>query len=406
MRTFGFPILLLILAVAGYFAYQSHEAQQTQINNLAEEVQEAKLGAFRPSGYTGTLLTRLNEGGSESSFNTTPCTTPDGQTISTSAVGDYIVLTINPGAANEEKISATAVSCSGTTLTWTTGTRGLSFLSTSQVAANVNQHSIGETVIISNDDQFLATQYVNVDSNQTIAGQKTFTLGALFSTAASSTAECTVNSEYCTKLYIDNSVNQGAATSTETAGGIVELATAQEQASSTPTTPNIPLVLQAENASSSPSIGCQSGYSGIIGAGCAAVGDLDGTLWDSIVGNLAVANTWDAVQTFNHAIVGSSTPLTDGATVTVNWASSNTQEVVLGGNRTIAFSNLTTGTSIKLLLCQDGTGSRTISSWPSEMRWQFGSAPTLTTTADKCDVISLFTSTSTDTVFGAISPNF
>lgn len=161
--------------VAGDNVSQVEEmAIQSRIEERIDGQLTDSLGAFRPSGYTGKLLTRLQQGGSETTLNTTPCTTPDGQTISTSATGDYIVLTVNPGAANEEKISASAVSCSGTTLTWTIENRGLSFVATSTVTANKKQHAIGETVIISNDDHFLSTQYPSRDADETITGQWTF----------------------------------------------------------------------------------------------------------------------------------------------------------------------------------------------------------------------------------------
>jgi hypothetical protein len=237
MKTLLTLLGIALVSLSGFLGYQVSKPDT--------------FGAFRPSGYSGKLLTRLNSGGAESSFNTTPCTTPDGQTIIANAIGDFIVITVNPGASNEEKISASTVSCSGTTLTWTIANRGLSFASaTSTITANKKQHAIGETVIISNDDQFLATQYVDIDSTQIIAALKTFTLGALFSTAASSTDECTAGNEYCTKTYIDNSVNQGAATSTESTGGIVELATQIEMASSTDYGSTRPLVLQAKYATS------------------------------------------------------------------------------------------------------------------------------------------------------------
>src|SRR3990167_7616364 len=184
----GFVSVGLVLAVAAisfaWFAVD-YQARQHAKENAAKDSELELLwnkvaggqtfGAFRPSGYTGKLLTRLEQAGTETTFNTSPCTTPDGQTITANAIGDFIVITVNPGATNEEKISATTVSCSGTTLSWTIANRGLSFASaTSTVAANKTQHAIGERVIISNDDQFLATQYVDIDSTQTIYGIKYF----------------------------------------------------------------------------------------------------------------------------------------------------------------------------------------------------------------------------------------
>lgn len=84
-----------------------------------------------------------------------------------------------------------------------------------------------------------------------------------------------------------------------------------------------------------------------------------------------------------------STPytLTDGATVAVNWNNGLVQKVTLGGNRTFTFSNPVAGARYLLELTQDSSGSRT-ATWPT-IKWQGGSAPTLTTTAGKTDLIAL-----------------
>lgn len=98
---------------------------------------------------------------------------------------------------------------------------------------------------------------------------------------------------------------------------------------------------------------------------------------------------------------------TDGATITVDWSKANTHEVVLGAaGRTLAFSNVSTGTSIKLWVWQDGTGSRTITTYPAGIHWAGGTAPTLTTTAGKFDILVFTTSTSTTQFTGAASLNY
>lgn len=75
---------------------------------------------------------------------------------------------------------------------------------------------------------------------------------------------------------------------------------------------------------------------------------------------------------------------TDGATVTFDLSVSLTHLVVLGGNRTLAISNPQAGGKFDVLLKQDATGSRTVTWW-SGISWGGGSAPTLTTTANKTD---------------------
>ena len=76
----------------------------------------------------------------------------------------------------------------------------------------------------------------------------------------------------------------------------------------------------------------------------------------------------------------------DGATITFDLNAGNVHAVTLGGNRTLALSNATPGQKFCVRLKQDGTGSRTVTWW-STISWAGGSAPTLTTTANKADLI-------------------
>ena len=92
-------------------------------------------------------------------------------------------------------------------------------------------------------------------------------------------------------------------------------------------------------------------------------------------------NNWTAGQS------GEITALTDGVTITIDMADSNTFSVTLGGNRTFANpSNDTAGQSGSIFITQDGTGSRT-ASWGTDWEFAGGTAPTLTTTAAASDRI-------------------
>jgi len=93
----------------------------------------------------------------------------------------------------------------------------------------------------------------------------------------------------------------------------------------------------------------------------------------------------DAAQTFTAAQRGTIVTLTDGATITPDFATANNFTVTLGGNRTIANpTNLTAGQSGSIFLVQDGTGSRT-ASWGSYWDFAGAAAPTLTTDANAVD---------------------
>ena len=120
--------------------------------------------------------------------------------------------------------------------------------------------------------------------------------------------------------------------------------------------------------------------------------DLSGYAQDSDIGSTIQAfdadtAKTDVAQTYSAAQRGTITTLTDGATVTPDFAASNNYTLTLGGNRTIANpTNLTTGQSGSIFLVQDGTGSRTVS-WGSYWDFAGGTAPTLTTTAAAVDRI-------------------
>jgi len=80
--------------------------------------------------------------------------------------------------------------------------------------------------------------------------------------------------------------------------------------------------------------------------------------------------------------------LTDGATINTNWNNGNTQSVTLGGNRTMAApTNPKDGATYTYIIKQDATGSRTLT-WFT-IKWAGGTAPVLTTTANKYDIITL-----------------
>lgn len=94
-------------------------------------------------------------------------------------------------------------------------------------------------------------------------------------------------------------------------------------------------------------------------------------------------------------------------TITIDATQGNTAIVTLTSTgRTVVFSKPQPNMVMRFFVCEDSTGSRTITSWPSNFRWSGGSAPTLTTAANKCDIISLITASSTASIFAAPSLNY
>lgn len=97
------------------------------------------------------------------------------------------------------------------------------------------------------------------------------------------------------------------------------------------------------------------------------------------------ASTATASRTFEAAIVETPAVANTGTAYTITDRSLH--DLTLTGNCTFTFPALTAGKQFTILLKQDGTGSRTVT-WPSSVRWAGGTAPTITATATKTDVLS------------------
>lgn len=103
----------------------------------------------------------------------------------------------------------------------------------------------------------------------------------------------------------------------------------------------------------------------------------------------------NVVQSFSVAQRGTVSALTDGSTITPDFAAANNFSLTIGGNRTLANpTNLTAGQSGVIVITQDGTGSRTLA-YGSYWKFSNGTAPTLTTTASAVDVLAYYVESST-----------
>lgn len=74
---------------------------------------------------------------------------------------------------------------------------------------------------------------------------------------------------------------------------------------------------------------------------------------------------------------------------TINFASGDIVTLTLNASTTLTLNNPITGLFYFIKAKQDATGSRTIT-WPAAVLWSGGTAPTLTTTANKIDLITLW----------------
>ena len=105
----------------------------------------------------------------------------------------------------------------------------------------------------------------------------------------------------------------------------------------------------------------------------------------------------NAAQTYTAAQRGAVTTLTDGATITPDFAASNNFELTLTDTgRTLANpTNITAGQSGVIVINQDATGNRTITSYGSYFKFAGGTAPTLSTGANSLDILSYYCVSST-----------
>lgn len=110
-------------------------------------------------------------------------------------------------------------------------------------------------------------------------------------------------------------------------------------------------------------------------------------------------------QTFTAAQRGTISALTDGATITADFAVANNFSVTLGGNRNLANpSNVTAGQSGCIFISQDATGERTLNYGGN---WDFagGDPPNLSTAANAVDLL-VYTVRTTTSIQAQLIANF
>lgn len=78
-----------------------------------------------------------------------------------------------------------------------------------------------------------------------------------------------------------------------------------------------------------------------------------------------------------------------GATETIDWRDGNHQRVGLDENLTLTFIDPDGPASLVVHFVQDGSGTNTVA-WPSNVDWEGGTAPTITTASASIDIITLY----------------
>jgi len=95
----------------------------------------------------------------------------------------------------------------------------------------------------------------------------------------------------------------------------------------------------------------------------------------------------------------------------VDWRAGNPQRMTLGVSQvTVNFDNFPVGGAGNLVVCQDGSGGRDITSWDANVRWAGGATTTQSSGAGKCDMFQFRVTSGTTTpaikFFGSALTNY
>ena len=113
-------------------------------------------------------------------------------------------------------------------------------------------------------------------------------------------------------------------------------------------------------------------------------------------------HAWRKVLTSRDGVVNEVVAAVDGkvspdvgtisGAVTLDRKAGGVQFMTLAGNVTsITFANWPasgTASTLRLVIAQDGTGSRTVT-WPASVKWPGGTSPVLSTAANAVDIVDL-----------------
>ena len=124
---------------------------------------------------------------------------------------------------------------------------------------------------------------------------------------------------------------------------------------------------------------------------------------------IASSTPWSGLAVASgKAITVAENTLATTTSISVDWRNGNQQLIRLGtAGTTISFSGYIEGQKLVLTVCNPGATAGAIS-WGTQVLWAGGTAPTQTTTANKCDVWSFLATNATSSlkIFGTQSANF
>lgn len=326
--------------------------QYLQENNFAPspKAEEFKFGAFNPAAGTTYRL--------QSSIGTTDTSIKLSSFKNRSSIPLTMTLlntdigygTLSPQTSRSEFVSFSGITQNADgTATLTGVSRGLSDISPFTASTTLRQAHPGQSVFILSDSPQLFEEYAKRRNDESITGRWNFSTELPYSSITATTSQ-----QFTTKSYVDNITNAGAATSTETNGGIVELGTLAEQANSYDGGANKPTVLQTKNSTST----CQvSGSYNLVASSTTGKLDkncLDQSLNYAWTGNNTFSGTsaFSATTTITANVgIGTTSPFTSlgvAGTITTNNinATTTTATSTFSGNLVVSNNASTTNLTI------------------------------------------------------------
>lgn len=133
-----------------------------------------------------------------------------------------------------------------------------------------------------------------------------------------------------------------------------------------------------------PTVNLATGVTGTLPVANGGTGVTTSTGSGSNVLNSAPALTNPTVTNYTETLFSANT----GTSISIALTNGTVQNLTLTGSPTITMPTVAAGKSFIIILAQDGTGGRTVT-W-STVIWPGGTAPTITSTANKRDIFSFF----------------
>lgn len=134
----------------------------------------------------------------------------------------------------------------------------------------------------------------------------------------------------------------------------------------------------------------------------ANVGDYNHDEIDDHIDNVSNPHAVTLAQV--NGLPGGDAYVTFAADMTVDFSVYGSCRTSMTGNTNITLTGMVNGGVYRLMLGQDATGSRLVSSWVTTVKWADKTAPTLTTTAWGKDIITFVQMN--DIIYGAATLNF